>query len=124
MNKNTLEKLNEINKLVFSTPNLMTVLHTINDKAAELLGAERVTIYSVDEENVDPGGKPTRITSKVASGDGVGEISLEIGPASVAGYVAMSGKAVNISDVTDMVAIRRIHPELQFDFGKAKQAGS
>lgn len=132
MDKQTLEKINNINKVIFSSTNFDDVLAVINREARELLGTERVTIYATDDETADENGNPTEIYSRIRTvekeGDTVDEstqkgsvgpndieIRVPIDETSISGYVAKSGQTVCIEDVNDTIEIKKIHPNLQFD---------
>ncbi|HIN87421.1 MAG TPA: GAF domain-containing protein, partial [Nitrospinaceae bacterium] len=75
-----------------------------------------VTIYAVDE-------KRKEIYSKVTYGNKLGKIRVSISPRSVAGYVAMVKKTLNIPDIKDLVKIKILHPKLAFDDSWEKVAG-
>ncbi len=82
----------------------------------KLVHAERVTIFVTD---------PLRneIYSRVKDGNEVREIRVPITPASVAGYVAQSGKVIRVDDAYDDSKLKRIHPALRFDASWDKRTG-
>lgn len=74
----------------------------------ELFNADRLTLYAVNEDR-------SAIVSKVKTGLSTSrELKLPISAQSIAGYVAMSRQMVNIADVYDDRALKRIHPALRF----------
>ena len=80
------------------------------------LGAEAVKIYGVDENRKE-------IYLKVTYGNKLGKIRVSISSNSVAGYVAMIKKTVNIQDLKDIGKVRALHPKLVFDNSWEKIAG-
>jgi signal transduction protein with GAF and PtsI domain len=82
----------------------------------EYFEAEAVTIYAVDE-------KRKEIYSKVTYRNKLGKIRVPISPRSIAGYVAMVKKTLNIPDIKDLVKIKILHPKLAFDDSWEKVAG-
>ncbi|NIP99971.1 MAG: hypothetical protein GWM98_05890, partial [Nitrospinaceae bacterium] len=60
----------------------------------ELFDCNMITIYAVDAEK-------NEIYSKVKSGEKISEIRVPISPLSIAGWVAMVQRNVNIQNVDD-----------------------
>jgi type II secretory ATPase GspE/PulE/Tfp pilus assembly ATPase PilB-like protein len=72
------------------------------------LNCERIGLFLANEDGVS-------ITSKVTTGLDVNtRVKLPISPRSLAGFVALSKKQLNIEDVYDAKALQGIHPELRF----------
>ena len=94
----TLRKIS--NKIHSSS--LEEILSELGDELKGLLGAERVTIYAVDRVKHE-------IFSKVKSGDELNEIRVPISPASLAGYVAHTGRVLAIADAYDAKREREDH---------------
>ena len=67
--------------------------------------------------------KRKEIYSKVTYGNKLGKIRVPISPKSVAGYVAMVKKTLNIPDIKDLGKIRTLHPKMAFDDSWEKVAG-
>jgi signal transduction histidine kinase len=91
--KNKLDKLNlliEASKIVNSAIELDKVLTLILDVATQSIGADRGTLYLMDEA-------ANELWSKVAQGSNMVEIRLPVGKG-LAGYVAKTGETVNIAD--------------------------
>lgn len=85
-----------------------SALPEVEPAILDLLNAERVTIYQRDVATSD-------IVSRYKSGDDLAEIRVPISNTSLAGYVALTGKSLNISDVRDANELKSIHPQLKFD---------
>ncbi len=100
-------QVERLNLLLEMTYRLVTITDTdellrlIGETTARLTHAERATIYLIDW-------RKRELWSKVAMGDGVGEIRVPVG-VGVAGAVAETGEAVNIPDA---YADARFNPEI------------
>ena len=81
-----------------------------------LLDADRMTIYAIDPAKKE-------LYSKFLALDTVKEIRLPVSEKSVAGYVAASGRVVNIADAYDKAELARISPTLSFDGSWDKKTG-
>jgi GAF domain-containing protein len=74
----------------------------------KLLNADRLTLYAVNDDR-------TAIISKIKTGLNTSrDLKLPISAQSIAGYVAFSKQPVNIADVYDDEALKRVHPTLSF----------
>lgn len=83
----------------------------------DVLNAERIGRFLANEDGVT-------ISSKVATGlAAYTRVKLPIGPKSLAGFVALSKRQLNIVDVYDAGALQRIHPELRFAYTVDKSTG-
>lgn len=117
--KNNLEyqiRLNKIYRLIHEGERFDQVLPIIEGDMLSLLKAARLTVYQRDRHR-------NRILSKYKTADDVKNIILPIGPRSIAGYVAMSGRSVLITDVYDEKQLKQIHPQLSFDKSFDIQSG-
>ncbi|GAB4396806.1 MAG: ATPase, T2SS/T4P/T4SS family [Rhodoferax sp.] len=102
------KQLQQVTARIHETDNIEQIMLEVSPEICKLLNADRLTLYVVNEEN-------TAIVSKVKTGLKTSrELKLPISPQSVAGYVAMSRRLVNIADVYDEAALKRIHPSLTF----------
>ena len=81
-----------------------------------LLDADRMTIYAVDAAKKE-------LYSKFLALDAVKEIRLPVNEKSLAGFVAASGRVVNIADAYDKAELARISPTLSFDSSWDKKTG-
>ncbi|MEJ5375890.1 MAG: GspE/PulE family protein [bacterium] len=102
------ERLQEITTLIHSARDLNEIFLEVRDKILEFFEADRITIYGVDA-------RANQIFSKYKQGTEVKEIRLPIDGQSLAGFVAMSKKPVNISDAYDEAELSRKVPVLHFD---------
>ena len=100
--------LQSITTRIHATHNIDEIIFELSTELCELFGADRLTIYTVDESR-------NAIVSKVKMGlNKVNSIRLPISENSVAGYVALTRKVLNIADVYDQRALRAISPHLEF----------
>ncbi|MBS2024150.1 MAG: GspE/PulE family protein, partial [Deltaproteobacteria bacterium] len=77
-------------------------------KIGEAFEAVRVTVYALDTRN-------NQLYSIAKTGAELKEIRVEKKTSSVAGFVALAKKSLNIRDVYDSPGLTRIHPKLMFD---------
>ncbi|QID18757.1 GspE/PulE family protein [Nitrogeniibacter mangrovi] len=100
--------LQAITTRIHATHNIDEIIFELSADLCELFGAERLTIYTVDDAR-------NAIVSKVKMGlHKVNSIRLPISENSIAGYVAYAKKMLNIPDVYDEAALRAISPHLEF----------
>ena len=101
-------QLQKVTTRIHDTDNIDQLMLEASEDICKLLNADRLTLYAVSEDG-------SAIVSKIKTGLNVAkELKLPIGVQSIAGYVAMSREPVNISDVYDDEALKRIHPSLAF----------
>jgi type II secretory ATPase GspE/PulE/Tfp pilus assembly ATPase PilB-like protein len=82
-----------------------------------LFRCDRFTLYLMDRER-------DYIVSRVRAGDDqVRDLRLAVTPVSIAGYVALTQRTLNIADVYDAAALQRISPELRFHQGVDQRSG-
>jgi type II secretory ATPase GspE/PulE/Tfp pilus assembly ATPase PilB-like protein/GAF domain-containing protein len=111
------EGLHRISQAIHSAKNIDEILIELKDSILQLFESQAMTIYAVDHHS-------NEIFSKVKSGDHISEIRLPISPVSIAGWVAMEQKSVNISDVYNAEELVTYHPDLRFDSSWDKQSGN
>ena len=93
---------------IHETENVDQIMLEVSQDICKLFNADRLTLYAVNEDR-------TAIVSKVKTGLNVAkDLKLPISAQSIAGYVAFSKQMVNIADVYDDEALKRIHPTLSF----------
>jgi type II secretory ATPase GspE/PulE/Tfp pilus assembly ATPase PilB-like protein len=90
----------------------------LRQQILNLYDAEMATIYLVNS------GKREIFSWVVLSGERLKQIRLPINCKSIAGYVAKTGKIVNISNVYDQVELLNIDPELSFDSSWDRKTGA
>jgi type II secretory ATPase GspE/PulE/Tfp pilus assembly ATPase PilB-like protein len=101
-------QLQKVTTRIHSTENIDQLMLDASEDICKLLNADRLTLYAVSEDGAS-------IISKIKTGLNVSkDLKLPIGVQSIAGYVAMAKHAVNIADVYEDDALKRIHPSLSF----------
>ena len=109
-------QLHILSQMIHSSVSFEDLLKSLKQPLLQYFDAEAITIYGVDEARRE-------IYSKVTYGNKLGKIRVPISPNSVAGYVAMVRKTVNIPDTKDLGKIKTLHPKLAFDDSWEKRAG-
>ena len=101
-------QLHQVTARIHDTENVEQIMLETSQDICKLLNADRLTLYAVNEDQ-------SAIVSKVKTGlNSSRDLKLPISPQSLAGYVAFSKKALNLPDVYDDDALKRIHPSLTF----------
>jgi type II secretory ATPase GspE/PulE/Tfp pilus assembly ATPase PilB-like protein len=101
-------QLQAVTTRVHATEHIDEIMLEASQDICRLFNADRLTLYAVNEDR-------SAIISKVKTGLNTSrDLKLPISPQSIAGYVAMARELVNISDVYDDEALKRIHPSLTF----------
>lgn len=101
-------QLHQVTARIHETENLDQIMLDASQDICRLLNADRLTLYAVSEDRA-------AIVSKIKTGlNSSRELKLPISPQSLAGYAAFSKKALNLPDVYDDEALKRIHPALTF----------
>ncbi len=101
-------QLQSVSARIHETENLDQIMLDASQDICKLLNADRLTLYAISED----GGS---IVSKIKTGLSASrDLKLPISTQSIAGYVASSKQPVNIADVYDDEALKRIHPALTF----------
>jgi type II secretory ATPase GspE/PulE/Tfp pilus assembly ATPase PilB-like protein len=102
------KQLQQVTARIHETENLDQIMLEASQDICKLFNADRLTLYAVNEDQ-------TAIVSKVKTGlSSSRELKLPITPQSIAGYVAYSRKLLNLPDVYDDEALKRVHPALTF----------
>src|ERR1035437_3966756 len=103
-----LKKLQAITNKIHATGKIIEIMLDLSKDICSLFDCDRLTLYAVNE------GK-TFIESKVKTGlHSFKDFTLPISEKSIAGYVALSKKIVNISNVYDEAELKAYSPGLQF----------
>jgi type II secretory ATPase GspE/PulE/Tfp pilus assembly ATPase PilB-like protein len=110
------KRLNSITNRIHSTRDTNEILLNLQDEILGLFDADRITIYVVD-------GVKKQVVSRFKTGNEVAEIRVPIGSDSIAGYCAASGRVLAIADAHDEHEIRRISPDLRFDYTWDEKTG-
>jgi type II secretory ATPase GspE/PulE/Tfp pilus assembly ATPase PilB-like protein/GAF domain-containing protein len=96
-----------IEKILFSN-RISDALDNSTEDIKKLFSCKAVSVYSVDRLK-------RQIASRNHKKQSLEEIRLDIAPGSLAGYVAATGKALNIQNVYDKKELQQYHPQLTFD---------
>ena len=101
-------QLHHVTARIHDTENLEQIMLEASQDICKLLNADRLTLYAVNEDQ-------TAIVSKIKTGlNSTSDLKLPITPQSIAGYVAFSKTSLNLADVYDDEALKRVHPSLTF----------
>ncbi|NHZ44407.1 GspE/PulE family protein [Massilia aquatica] len=111
------KKLQAVTNKIHATANLDEIMLDLGMEFCDLFDCDRFTLYAVNPEN-------DHIVSKVKTGlTTFRELRLSISPSSIAGFVAMSRKTLNIADAYDEEELRRLAPGLHFQRGVDQRTG-
>jgi type II secretory ATPase GspE/PulE/Tfp pilus assembly ATPase PilB-like protein len=93
---------------IHETENVDQIMLEASQDICRLFNADRLTLYAMSEDR-------TAIVSKIKTGLNTSkDLKLPISPQSLAGYAAFSRHMINIGDVYDDEALKKIHPNLHF----------
>jgi type II secretory ATPase GspE/PulE/Tfp pilus assembly ATPase PilB-like protein len=110
-------QLDVVNAKLLQAVNFDVMIETWCQELCAALHAERVGLFLVNEDGVT-------ITSKITTGLALRTgVRLPISPKSLAGFVAMSKRQLNLEDVYNVGALQAIHPELRFVDAVDKSTG-
>jgi len=102
------KQLQQVTARIHETDNIEQIMLESSADICKLFNADRLTLYVVNDDK-------TAIISKIKTGlNSSRDLKLPITPQSVAGYVAFSRTLVNLPDVYDDEALKRVHPLLTF----------
>ena len=102
------KQLKAVTNKIHATNNIDEIMLEVSADVCALFNADRLTIYSVSEDKQS-------IVSKVKTGlNSFKDLKLPIAEHSIAGYVALAKKAINIKDVYDDAELRSINQSLRF----------
>jgi type II secretory ATPase GspE/PulE/Tfp pilus assembly ATPase PilB-like protein len=102
------KSLNHVNNKIHATGNVDEIMLELSKDICALFNADRLTIYVVGEDKVS-------LVSKVKTGlNSFKDLKLPIAEQSIAGYVAMHKKLLNIKDVYDEKELAQYSTHLRF----------
>jgi type II secretory ATPase GspE/PulE/Tfp pilus assembly ATPase PilB-like protein len=102
------KQLQAVTNKIHATNNIDEIMLEVSADVCALFNADRLTIYSVSEDK-------QAIVSKVKTGlNSFKDLKLPIAEHSIAGYVGLAKKAINIKDCYDDAELRGINPNLRF----------
>jgi type II secretory ATPase GspE/PulE/Tfp pilus assembly ATPase PilB-like protein/GAF domain-containing protein len=96
-----------INKIV-SGESMGKILFSLTEELKDLFECQAVTVFAVDREK-------RQIFSRNFHDHNIDEIRLDISSKSLAGFVAATGKTLNIKDAYDKDELKGYHSELELD---------
>jgi type II secretory ATPase GspE/PulE/Tfp pilus assembly ATPase PilB-like protein len=111
-----LKELQNVTNRIHAAQNIKQILVDLKDGILNLFNAHSITIYVVDKARHE-------IYSMFLAGTQLKEIRLPISNKSIAGFAANMGVVVNIADAYDQAELKKIDPELSFDYSWDKQSG-
>jgi type II secretory ATPase GspE/PulE/Tfp pilus assembly ATPase PilB-like protein len=101
-------QLQQVSTRIHETENIEQIMLDASQHICKLMNAERLTLYAVSDDG-------SAIVSKVKTGLNTSrDLKLPISAQSLAGYAALSRQAMNVTDVYDEAALKRVHPTLSF----------
>jgi type II secretory ATPase GspE/PulE/Tfp pilus assembly ATPase PilB-like protein/GAF domain-containing protein len=101
-------KLQAVTNKIHATANVDEIMLELSQDICELFDADRLTIYTVAEDK-------SAIVSKVKVGlSSFKDLKLPLNDQSIAGFVGLNKKLVNIRDVYDEEELRGLSPSLRF----------
>jgi type II secretory ATPase GspE/PulE/Tfp pilus assembly ATPase PilB-like protein len=102
------KQLQAVTNKIHATNNIDEIMLEVSADVCALFNADRLTIYSMGEDRQS-------IVSKVKTGlNSFKDLKLPIAEHSIAGYVALAKKTVNIRDVYDDTELRALNGSLRF----------
>lgn len=102
------KNLNHVTNKIHATSNIDEIMLDVSKDICALFNADRLTIYVVGDDNVS-------LISKVKTGlNSFKDLKLPIAEQSVAGYVAVNRKLLNIKDVYDEQELAGYSSHLRF----------
>ncbi|MRW89331.1 GAF domain-containing protein [Duganella sp. FT80W] len=111
------QKLQAVTTKIHATSNLDEIMLDLGMEFCDLFNCERFTLYAMDHQK-------DYIVSKVKTGlTSFRDLKLAVTPASIAGYVALTRKTINLADVYDQAELARYSPELRFQQGVDQRTG-
>ena len=102
------KQLQAVTNKIHATNNVDEIMLEVSVDICALFNADRLTIYSMGEDKQS-------IVSKFKTGlNSFKDLKLPIAEHSIAGYVALAKKAINIKDCYDEAELKAINPNLRF----------
>src|SRR5207344_1872766 len=102
------KQLQAVTNRIHATSNVDEIMLELGQDICSLIGADRLTIYTLSEDRVS-------IVSKVKTGlTSFKDLKLPINDQSIAGFVGLNRNMINIRDVYDENELRGLSPQLRF----------
>jgi GAF domain-containing protein len=102
------KNLQVVTNKIHATSNIDEIMLEVSADICNLFGADRLTIYTVGED------KQTIVSKVKTSLNSFKDLKLPIAEHSIAGYVALAKKTINIRDCYDDAELKSINPNLRF----------
>jgi type II secretory ATPase GspE/PulE/Tfp pilus assembly ATPase PilB-like protein len=101
-------QLQSITTQIHATDRVEQIVQEVSGDVCRLFMAERMTLYLASDDALT-------IVSRVKTGlNSASELKLPVSPQSLAGFCALTQTLINVADVYDTDALKRIHPALRF----------
>jgi type II secretory ATPase GspE/PulE/Tfp pilus assembly ATPase PilB-like protein len=102
------KQLQAVTNKIHATSNIDEIMLEVSADVCVLFNADRLTIYSLSEDK-------QAIVSKVKTGlNSFKDLKLPVAEHSIAGFVALAKKTVNLRDVYDEAELKSLNPNLRF----------
>jgi len=102
------KQLQAVTNKIHATSNIDEIMLEVSADVCVLFNADRLTIYSLADDK-------QAIVSKVKTGlNSFKDLKLPVAEHSIAGFVALAKKTVNIRDVYDESELKALNPNLRF----------
>jgi len=102
------KQLQAVTNKIHATSNIDEIMLEVSADVCALFNADRLTIYSLADDK-------QAIVSKVKTGlNSFKDLKLPVAEHSIAGFVALAKRTVNIRDVYDESELRALNPNLRF----------
>jgi type II secretory ATPase GspE/PulE/Tfp pilus assembly ATPase PilB-like protein len=102
------KQLQAVTNKIHATSNIDEIMLEVSADVCALFNADRLTIYSLADDK-------QAIVSKVKTGlNSFKDLKLPVAEHSIAGFVALAKRTVNIRDVYDDSELRALNPNLRF----------
>jgi type II secretory ATPase GspE/PulE/Tfp pilus assembly ATPase PilB-like protein len=102
------KQLQAVTNKIHATSNIDEIMLEVSADVCVLFNADRLTIYSVSDDK-------QAIVSKVKTGlNSFKDLKLPVAEHSIAGFVALARRTVNIRDVYDDAELKSLNPNLRF----------
>jgi GAF domain-containing protein len=103
-----LKNLQGVTNKIHATSNVDEIMLELSQDICKLFNADRITIYLMSEDQQS-------IVSKVKAGlNSFKDIKLPVSDQSIAGFVALNRRVLNLNDVYDEAELRQHSPKMQF----------
>jgi len=102
------KQLQAVTNKIHATSNIDEIMLEVSADVCALFNADRLTIYSLSDDK-------QAIVSKVKTGlNSFKDLKLPVAEHSIAGFVALAKRTVNLRDVYDESELRSLNPNLRF----------